>query len=105
MSKVTVDIIGALEQIPYLRALGDAERRRLAALCVVKPLAKGERAFEEGHIPTGIYLILAGRMHLVRTATSGREQLLHEEGPGATLGERVVPSSNASRRPPRAPPK
>ena len=87
MSKVTVDIIAALEKIPYVRALRDEDRRSLAAQCVVTRLVKGERAFEEGHTPVGVFLILAGRMHLVRSAASGREQILHEEGPGATLGE------------------
>lgn len=82
-----IDIASALETIPYVRSLRGEDRAALAACAEVRPLAKGERAFEEDHPPEGVFLILSGRMHLVRSSASGREQVLHEEGPGVTLGE------------------
>jgi CRP-like cAMP-binding protein len=87
MSKPTVDVAAALEAIPYVRALREEDRKSLASTCVVKALPKGAHAFDEGEPPTGVFLILSGRMHLVRSSANGREQVLHEEGPGVTLGE------------------
>jgi CRP/FNR family transcriptional regulator len=90
MSKLTVDLAAALEAIPYVRVLRREDRAALAASSIVKPLAKGERAFEEGSAPVGVFLILSGRIRLVRPSAGGREQMLHEEGPGVTLGEVAV---------------
>ena len=41
----------------------------------------------EGAKPAGIHVIVEGRVKVVRTSRAGREQVLHEDGPGATLGE------------------
>ena len=87
MSKLTVDIASALEAIPYVMALNAEDRHRLAASCTIRPVQKGHKAFVEGDPPAGVFLILSGRMHLVRSSASGREQVLHEEGAGVTLGE------------------
>ena len=87
MSKLTVDVADALSTIPYLRELPPGERRSLAAQCSIRMLCAGERAFMEGDRPDGVYLIIAGRVRLMRSSPGGREQVLHEEGPGMTLGE------------------
>jgi CRP-like cAMP-binding protein len=87
MSKVTVDIASALEAIPYVAALRAEDRRGLAARCEIRALQKGHKAFVEGDAAGGVCLILSGRMHLVRSSPNGREQVLHEEGAGVTLGE------------------
>jgi CRP-like cAMP-binding protein len=44
-------------------------------------------AFAEGDEPEGVFLIIQGRIKLVRSSEEGREQVLHEEGPEATLAE------------------
>lgn len=87
MSKLTVDIVGSLSAVPYLTKLPHGDRDRLAERCSVLQVPKGGRAFTEGDPPTGVFLILSGRMQLVRASAGGREQVLHEEGPGMTLGE------------------
>lgn len=87
MSKLTVDVADALSTIPYLRELPQGERRSLAAQCSIRTLCAGERAFMEGDRPDGVFLIVAGRVRLMRSSPGGREQVLHEEGPGMTLGE------------------
>jgi CRP/FNR family transcriptional regulator len=43
--------------------------------------------FDEGMPAAGVYVVLTGRVKLVRTSPRGREQVLHVEGPGATLAE------------------
>lgn len=87
MTKLTADAEAGLAAIPYLRGLPPAELRRLAGVCRVRRLAKGAQAFAEGEPAAGLFVVLSGRMKLVRRSASGREQTLHREGPGATLGE------------------
>lgn len=87
MTKLTVDIEDALAAVPYLRRLPQRELKALAGSCEVRRLSKGDRAFGEGQSPVGVFLIIEGRMKVVRSSSKGREQVLHEEGPGVTLGE------------------
>ena len=77
----------ALQRIPYLRNLPDAERSGLAASCEFRQIARGARVFAEGDPPAGVFLIVGGRIKLLRSSKHGREQVLHEEGPGSTLAE------------------
>ena len=87
MTKVTSDREAALAGIAYLRALPPADLRRLASHAVVLAFRKGSRIFEEGEPATGLFVVMEGRIRLVRRSPGGREQVLHAEGPGATLGE------------------
>lgn len=81
-SRVTAD--RALRQIPYLRNLPAPEREALIGACEFKQVPRGASLFSEGDQATGIFLILTGRIRLVRSSADGREQVLHEEGPGST---------------------
>ncbi|MEO8075066.1 MAG: Crp/Fnr family transcriptional regulator [Acidobacteriota bacterium] len=87
MTRLTADVAAALDAIPYVRTLRSQDRKTLAETCMVQTLARGARVFEEGQPPAGVFLILSGRVHLVRSSANGREQILHEEGPGVTLAE------------------
>jgi len=46
-----------------------------------------QRVFEEGASCEGLWIVMEGRIKMFRTSAGGREQVLHVEGPGATLGE------------------
>lgn len=87
MTKVTVDVAAGLAAIPYLAPLSARERTELASRCLVKSAAKGNAIFAEGEPATGLWVILAGRVRLVRSSPRGREQTLHVESAGATLAE------------------
>jgi CRP/FNR family transcriptional regulator, dissimilatory nitrate respiration regulator len=43
--------------------------------------------FTEGEPCRGLYILVEGRVALRQLSPRGREQILHTEGPGATLGE------------------
>ena len=81
-------------RIPYLRALPAADRESLASQCAFQSLERGACVFREGDAPAGVFLILEGRIKLLRSSEDGREQVLHEEGPGVTLGEVPVFDGN-----------
>lgn len=53
----------------------------------MRDVRRGARVFEEGAPAEGLFVVIEGRVRLVRISRSGREQVLHAEGPGATLGE------------------
>src|SRR5688500_4483217 len=84
MTKVTRQ---GLRAIPYFAVLPAADAAALGARCAVRAFARGAMIFEEGAEATGLWVILEGRVKVVRMSASGREQVLHAEGPGATLAE------------------
>src|SRR5712692_3724888 len=86
-SNVTGDVATGLKAIPYLASLSVRERADLAARCRVRAFGKGAVVFTEGEAATGLWVVLAGRVRLVRTTPRGREQVLHTESAGATLAE------------------
>lgn len=53
---------------------------------ISRKYAKGEFRFHAGDPARGLYLVLEGRVRIVNER-NGRRHLVHEEGPGATLGE------------------
>jgi CRP/FNR family transcriptional regulator len=87
MTKVTPERERILAGIPYLRPLPPSDLRRIAAHASLRDVRRGERVFEEGAPAEGLFVVVAGRIRLVRSSRGGREQILHTEGPGATLGE------------------
>ncbi|MBI3635526.1 MAG: Crp/Fnr family transcriptional regulator [Candidatus Rokubacteria bacterium] len=92
MTKVTrtstwPDRVALLAAIPYLRAAPPADLRALAARCVVREVRRGATVFREGEPAEGLFVVVDGRVKIVRVSARGREQVLHTEGPGATLGE------------------
>jgi CRP/FNR family transcriptional regulator len=76
-----------LAAIPYFKGLPAADLHRVAAHAVIRAVRRGERVFEEGGRAEGLFIVMEGRVRLVRVSRGGREQVLHTEGPGATLGE------------------
>jgi CRP/FNR family transcriptional regulator len=83
MTRVT----SVLAAIPYFKGLPAADLHRVAAHAVIRPVRRGERVFEEDAPAEGLFIVMEGRVRLVRASRGGREQVLHTEGPGATLGE------------------
>lgn len=66
--------------------IGPAARRELAARAVTRRFAAGEVLFTAGSEARGLFVILDGRVRVMRGAR-GRPHVVHEEGPGGTLGE------------------
>src|SRR5262245_16191148 len=87
MTKVTETTRQTLAALPYLAALPPPDLRRLADRCAWRTFRRGGATFREGEPAAGIFVITEGRVKLVRLSPAGREQVLHVEGPGASLGE------------------
>jgi CRP/FNR family transcriptional regulator, cyclic AMP receptor protein len=76
-----------LARIPYFRVLPASERVALARRLRSVDFAPRQRVFEEGAPCGGLWIVAEGRIKVFRVSPEGREQVLHVEGPGATLGE------------------
>jgi CRP/FNR family transcriptional regulator len=46
----------------------------------------GQRLFQAGDSPRGLFVVISGRIRVIRQV-GGRTHLIHTEGPGGTLGE------------------
>ena len=76
-----------LARVPYFQVLPARPRLALARRLRTIGFAAGQPVFEEGAPCDGLWIVVAGQIKVFRTAAAGREQVLHIEGPGATLGE------------------
>jgi CRP-like cAMP-binding protein len=73
-------------QLPPFAGASDAARRTLAARTMRRTYDTGEALFSAGAEARGLYVVVSGRVRVLRQA-AGRRHVLHEEGPGGTLGE------------------
>jgi len=80
-------VLAALRRVGYFRSVPAAELARLAGRCRQRVLKRGEHAFEEGDACRGLLVVAEGAVEMRQVSPRGREQVLHAEGPGATLGE------------------
>jgi len=81
------DKIAALRGTALFGSLADEELRALAALAVERRLVREEVLFIAGEEARGLYVVVSGTVRAVRAGADGREQVIHTEGPGATLAE------------------
>lgn len=88
MARAAADpVLVALRRVGYFRALPAAELARLARRCRQRALKPREHAFEEGDACRGLLVVAEGAVEMRQVSARGREQVLHAEGAGATLGE------------------
>jgi CRP-like cAMP-binding protein len=84
-SHIVVDP-SVFRQLPLFAGASDAARRALAARTMRRTYDTGEALFSAGAEARGLYVVVTGRVRVLRQA-AGRRHVLHEEGPGGTLGE------------------
>jgi CRP/FNR family cyclic AMP-dependent transcriptional regulator len=81
------DTRALLRQIPLFADFGEAAIARLAARSVARTYPPGTVLFTAGEPCRGLYIVESGRVRIFRTSPSGREQVLHTEGPGRPVAE------------------
>jgi CRP/FNR family transcriptional regulator len=72
--------------VPELDTLSERTMARVARACIERRFAKGATLYRSGDAADGLYIVLAGRVHVSRETTA-RTTLLHVEGVGGVLGE------------------
>jgi CRP-like cAMP-binding protein len=81
------DTRALLRQIPLFGDFGEAAIAHLAARSVARTYPAGVVLFTAGEPCRGLYIVESGRVRIFRTSPSGREQVLHTEGPGRPVAE------------------
>jgi CRP/FNR family transcriptional regulator len=80
-------VVDALRNTELFRDLDDRVLSVLAGHAVERTLRRDEILFIAGERATGIYVIAAGSVRAFRSGADGREQIIHVERAGATVGE------------------
>lgn len=76
-----------LASLPLFADLRPDQRAALAGRLVRRSATRGQLIFDEGDPGDTVYLILDGKIKIVRTTADGRENLLAVLGPGEVFGE------------------
>jgi CRP/FNR family transcriptional regulator len=82
-----MDKIEALRRTPLFGGLDTPELQALAERSIEQKLGKGEILFLAGDAVRGLYVIVEGAVRAFRVGVDGREQIIHVEIAGATVGE------------------
>ena len=80
----TVDVLACVEPFVAARL---AELELLGRTAVRLRKAPGSVLVSEGQAPDGLYIVLRGRVNLLRAADGGRDLILSALGPGEVFGE------------------
>lgn len=81
------DIVAVLRAVPLLAELDARTLAALGARVVPRTVGEGFVLFRTGDAPSGLYLVLEGRVRIFRTSSDGREQTLAVEGAGRPVAE------------------
>jgi CRP/FNR family transcriptional regulator len=85
-----------IQKVEVLRATAlfgaatPAELESLADRCTVRRLGAGSLLFSAGEPCAGLFVVARGRTRAFRHGVDGREQIIHEDGPGGTFPEVAV---------------
>lgn len=75
-----------LDELPLFADLSKATRARLSAGSALRHFPAGATLFRAGDAVTGLYVVLSGRVRVVRSR-DGRQSVVHSEETGGTLAE------------------
>lgn len=80
----TLDLLGRLS---LFRGVRDEALARIAARVSRRRFPRRRLLFRAGDPSQGLWIVERGRVRLYRASRDGREQVLHEQGPGQSLAE------------------
>lgn len=79
-----------LRRVPFFASLPAEVLVELAQVAQFRGLLKGQHVFQPGDAPKGLYVVVKGRVRVVRTSADGKEQTLALVVPFQTLGESTL---------------
>lgn len=84
---MTIDRFSTLKTTALFSEVTDDDLRALAERAIEQKLRRGEILFSAGDEARGLYVIASGALRAFRESIEGREQVIHVERAGATIGE------------------
>lgn len=85
-------IVNTLKHCQLFAGLPAEDLEHIAAVTVVKTLAKGGYLFHEGDPGQGFYIVQQGAVNVHRVTAAGKEQVIHIFRPGESFAEAAVAS-------------
>ena len=79
-----------LKQVDLFSALEKKALSNLAKSCVVRAFKRGETMVRQGHSGLGLYIIVSGKVKIVKRTADGDELEVAVHGPGEFFGEMTV---------------
>jgi len=76
-----------LKALDYFANCSPAELNEIKKFVIEQTVEKGETFIVEGDNCDFIHFIVAGTVKVYKTSTDGREQILHLQGPGGSIGD------------------
>ena len=80
-------IANALRNCQLFAGMSQAELNAIAAITVLKPVAKGTYLFHEGDPSLGFYIVQSGAINVHRVNPIGKEQVIHIFRAGESFAE------------------
>ncbi len=84
---MAIDRFSILKTTALFGEVTDDDLRALAGRAIEQKLGRGEILFTAGDKARGLYVIASGALRAFRESIDGREQVIHVERAGATIGE------------------
>src|SRR5512140_2628920 len=84
---MTARKIEALRRTAIFGRLGEGELSAIAEHAIIRRVRQGENLFLEGEEAQGFYVVVEGAIRAFREGGGGREQVIHVERAGATVGD------------------
>jgi CRP-like cAMP-binding protein len=82
--------VEALKRTKIFGVLTEENLLPFARKCEERRLSPGDLLFMSGDPAEGLFVVVQGRVRAIRHGPDGREQVIHEEGPGGTFPEVAV---------------
>lgn len=82
--------VDALRATELLKSQPESVLEALAPVCLEIRKGPGDTLFIAGESCRGLFVVVTGRTRAFRHGADGREQVIHEDGPGATFPEVAV---------------
>lgn len=87
MTTIRSELIATLRRVPLFAELLESELREVAKRVTRKEYPSGTTVFMDGERCQELFIVATGAVRLMKTAPSGREQLISIERMGSTLAE------------------
>ncbi len=85
-----MDIVKHVSSIPFFGDLPDEQIEDLCMIIADQVFNRGQIVFSEGDDGTGFYVVISGRVNILKLSPEGKEQSRHIFGPGDPFGEAAV---------------
>ena len=76
-----------LKNVPLFKGLSAGQLGALERIALRRKVAKGDMLFSQGEEAEGFYVLLSGKVKVLKLSSQGKTQILGILGPGDTVGE------------------